>query len=114
MAAAAAPRGIRPEGPGIAQKDGGERLAARGKGCHGPGHGMLPQKRTEASDTEDGRGNFRVRVIGGGSAQAATLREEDSRGLQIGLRIGTNTARTSVPDEEDEEEAVRLEAEDAE
>lgn len=75
---------------------------------------MLPQKRTEASDTDDGRGNFRVRVIGGGSAQSATLREEDSRGLQIGLRIGTNTARTSVPDEEDEEEPVRLEAEDAE
>lgn len=75
---------------------------------------MLPQKRTEASDTEDGRGNFRVRVIGGGSTSAATLREEDSRGLQIGLRIGTSSARTTVADEEDEEEAVRLEAEDAE
>ncbi len=78
-------------------------------------HGMLPQKRTEASDTEDGRGNFRVRVIGGGSSPSAALREEDSRGLQIGLRIGTTTARTAVPDEDyDEEEPVRLEAEDTE
>lgn len=77
---------------------------------------MLPQKRTETSDTEDGRGNFRVRVIGGGSSSAAAMREEDPRsGLQIGLRIGSTTARTSVPDDEEDEEPVRrLEADDVE
>lgn len=76
---------------------------------------MLPQKRTEASDTEDGRGNFRVRVIGGGQSSGAGLREDDPRsGLQIGLRIGSASARTSVPDEEEDEEPVRrLGAEDA-
>jgi hypothetical protein len=55
-------------------------------------------------------------VIGGGQSSSAAMREDDPRsGLQIGLRIGAATARTVVPDDEEDEEPVRrLEAEDAE
>ncbi|WP_035611576.1 hypothetical protein [Haloferula sp. BvORR071] len=72
---------------------------------------MLPQKRIEAQDGEDGHGGLKVRVIGGGAASPAGEREV--RNLEIGLRIGGGTARKLVRDEpEDEGPVHRLEAGD--
>ncbi|WP_367870147.1 hypothetical protein [Luteolibacter sp. Populi] len=73
---------------------------------------MLPQKRIEARDGEDGRGGLRVRVIGGGAAPPPAWREEADGGIEIGLRIGQGSSRPGASEVADED-PVRLGTEEA-
>ena len=106
------PRGIWRHSAGAENAAGSESLPAGNFGATFRAQSMLPQKRIEPGDGEDGRGGLRVRVIGGGAAPPAAWREEAGGGIEIGLRIGQGSSRPAGSGESDEE-PVRLGMEEA-